>query len=307
MKVFLSSTYWDLVDHRAKAAQAIERLGQHGIRMEVFGARPDEATASSLDEVASSDVLVGIYAHRYGTIDTDSGISITEREFDFAQQQQKDILCFMVDEDFPWMPAHIDPEPDRSRLRAFKQKISDSLIRDTFTTPDDLAYKVSSSLGRLLLSTKIKSDLESVPGRNSVSTPQGRDQVSRRAARLETVLRGSRLLLVNDVPREMNLVVQILRDLGIEVEVTTTSESALQLLEDREFDAVISDMRRGDVPDEGLRFFSEMREQNLDLPTIFTVGQFEPDRGTPPHAFGITNRLDEMLNLLFDALERARG
>jgi Domain of unknown function (DUF4062) len=33
MKVFLSSTYQDLVEYRAKAAQAIERLGQQGIRL----------------------------------------------------------------------------------------------------------------------------------------------------------------------------------------------------------------------------------------------------------------------------------
>jgi hypothetical protein len=44
MKIFLSSTYEDLKEHRAKAAQAIERLGQQGIRMEVFGARSEEAT-----------------------------------------------------------------------------------------------------------------------------------------------------------------------------------------------------------------------------------------------------------------------
>lgn len=44
MKIFISSTYKDLVDHRARTAEAIERLGQQGVRMEVFGARPNEAT-----------------------------------------------------------------------------------------------------------------------------------------------------------------------------------------------------------------------------------------------------------------------
>ena len=55
MKIFLSSTYEDLVDHRARAAQAVERLGQHGICMEVFGARPGEATVMCLIEIDSSD------------------------------------------------------------------------------------------------------------------------------------------------------------------------------------------------------------------------------------------------------------
>ena len=66
MKVFVSSTYKDLVDHRAKVAEAVERLGQQGVRMVVFGARPSEATEASLDEVDVSEVFVGIYAHRYG-------------------------------------------------------------------------------------------------------------------------------------------------------------------------------------------------------------------------------------------------
>jgi hypothetical protein len=39
MKVFLSSTYVDLMEHRRQAAEVLERLGQQAGRMEVFGAR----------------------------------------------------------------------------------------------------------------------------------------------------------------------------------------------------------------------------------------------------------------------------
>lgn len=307
MKIFLSSTYEDLVDHRAKAAQAVERLGQHGIRMEVFGARPGEATAICLDEIDSSDAFVGIYAHRYGYIPDRSETSITEQEFDFAQQKEKPTFCFFVDENHPWLPAHIEPEPGQSKLKAFKRKVSQKVIRDTFTTPEDLAYKVSSSIGRFLLATKIKEELERVPGSENVSTPQGRDQVSRRAVRLETIIRGARVLLVNDIPAEMRHVIAILRALDIEVEVVTTSANALKLLAESRFDAVISDMRRGQVADEGIRFLKRMHQGSLLRPTIFTVGQYQPERGTPPYAFGITNRVDELLNLLFDILERVRG
>jgi hypothetical protein len=52
---------------------------------------------------------------------------------------------------------------------------------------------------------------------------------------------------------------------------------------------------------------AQMRQQKMHHPVIFTVGRYEPDRGTPGHAFGITSRVDEMLNLVFDALERVRG
>lgn len=307
MKIFISSTYEDLAEHRAHAAQAVERLGQHGIRMEVFGARPGEAATVCLDEIDSSDAFVGIYAHRYGYIPSGSAISITEQEFHFAEEKNKPTFCFIIDDNHPWRPGFIESEPGQSKLKALKNKISRTVVRDTFTTPEDLAYKVASSLGRFLLARKIKEELERVPGSEHVSTAHGRDQVARRGARLENILRGARVLLVNDIPTQMNHVIEILRGLDIKVEIATTTDNALKLIEKYHFDAVISDMRRGQVADEGIRFFNRMRQDSLYRPTIFTVGQYQPERGTPPYAFGITNRVDELLNLLFDILERVRG
>ena len=307
MKIFLSSTYDDLREHRARTAQAIERLGQHGVRMEVFGARPDDATGVSLDEIDASDAFLGIYAHRYGYVPAGSSISITEQEFDFAQERHKPTFCFLVDDEFPWSPKLIEPEPGQSKLKVFKQRISTTLVRDTFTTPEDLAYKVASSLGRFLISRKVKEELESIPAGDRVSTQQGRDQVSRRAARLQTLIRGARILLVNDVPSEMKHVTTILRQLGVDVEVATTTDEALSRLHQNTYDVIVSDMRRGTSEDEGLKFLTRMRQDRVYRPTIFTVGGYHPDRGTPPYAFGITNRVDELLNLLFDAIERERG
>ena len=307
MKVFLSSTYEDLREHRAKAAQAIERLGQQGIRMEVFGARADEATTACLEEIESSDAFLGIYAHRYGYVPIDSPISITELEFNFAQEKKKPAFCFFIDDDYAWLPRYIEPEPGQSKLKAFKDRIKTKLVRDTFTTPEDLAYKVAASLGRFLITSKVKAELEDIPRSDDVSTQHGRDQVARRAARLQPIIREGRVLLVNDFPAEMEHVISILRALAVEVQVVTTSEDAIRVLGQNQFDVVVSDMRRGPTPDEGLRFLNRMRLNGICLPTIFTVGKYEPGRGTPAHAFGITNRVDELLNLLFDAFERVRG
>src|SRR5438876_9931744 len=78
MKVFLSSTYEDLREHRVKAAQAIERLGQHGVRMEVFGARPGDATGVCRAEIEASDAFLGIYAHRCGYVAAAAYVAIAE-------------------------------------------------------------------------------------------------------------------------------------------------------------------------------------------------------------------------------------
>ena len=307
MKIFLSSTYDDLRQYRASAAQAIERLGQYGVRMEVFGARPDDATGVSLDEVDASDAFLGIYAHKYGYVPAGSSISITEQEFNLAQERKKPTFCFLVDDEFPWSPKLIEPEPAQSKLKLFKQRISITVVRDTFTTPDDLAYKVASSLGHFLITKKVKEGLESIPAGDRVSTQQGRDQVSRRAARLQTLIRGARILLVNDVPSEMEQVIAILRQLGVDVDVVTTTDEAISRLNQHAYDVIVSDMRRGTSEDEGLKFLTRMRQGRIQRRTILTVGRYQPDRGTPPYAFGITNRVDELLNLLFDAIERERG
>ena len=93
MKIFLSSTYQDLIGHREAAARAIERLGQQGVRMEVFGARPLEATSACIEEISDSDALIGIYAHRYGYVPAGQSKSITEQEFDVRKgAEQTDIL-----------------------------------------------------------------------------------------------------------------------------------------------------------------------------------------------------------------------
>jgi hypothetical protein len=143
MKIFLSSTYEDLREHRAKTAQAIERLGQQGIRMEVFGARPSDATNVSLDEVEASGAFLGIYAHRYGYVPQGSSISITEQEFDFAHEHRIPTFCFLVDEAFPWSPKFIELEPGQSKLKQFKEKVLAAVTCDNFTTADDLGYKVA--------------------------------------------------------------------------------------------------------------------------------------------------------------------
>lgn len=309
MKVFISSTYQDLIDYRRKTAEAIERLGQQGVRMEVFGARPEGATDVCRDEIDESDIFVGIYAHRYGYIPPGGDLSITEMEYHYAVEHKKPVFCFVVDEDYPWRPAHIEGEPGQAKLKALKEKIGASLVRDTFTTPEELAFKVAASVGRYLFTKAVKEELDRVAEKQpvAVGTEQSRSQVARRAERLSSVIRGSRILLVNDIPLEMQYAIKLLESLNISVTIATSTLQALALLSTNSFDLVISDMSRENAPDEGLRLLQKMREQRLDRPLIFTVGQYEPGRGTPPYAFGITNRIDEMLNLTFDILERMRG
>lgn len=154
MKAFLSSTYIDLIDHRKAATEALERLGHQVGRMEIFGARPEEPKSACLSEIEACDMFVGLYAHRYGYIPRGSHSSITEQEFEHAKKHNKPLFCFLVDEDHPWPPKMIEGKPGKSKLQALKTRISGVLVKDRFTTPEDLAFKIATSIGRYLSQTK---------------------------------------------------------------------------------------------------------------------------------------------------------
>jgi formylglycine-generating enzyme required for sulfatase activity len=146
--VFISSTARDLLAHRAAVARALLNAGFHPIDMANFMARPEGAASACLKEVADSDLFVGIYAWRYGFVPPGTVASITEQEFDEARRLGKPCFCFIVDEGCDW-PAEFREQGDGAqRLGEFKARIDATLVRTTFTTPEDLAVKVLASLER---------------------------------------------------------------------------------------------------------------------------------------------------------------
>jgi len=149
MKVFISSTYIDLVKHRRAAADALERLGLQLSRMETFGARAEEPTRACISEIEESELFVGVYAHRYGFVPSNAERSITELEFDHAFKLMRPTFCFVVDASFPWPRKFKDA--DSQKLDTFKRRIESLVVRDLFTTPDVLASRVASSIGRFLI------------------------------------------------------------------------------------------------------------------------------------------------------------
>jgi tetratricopeptide (TPR) repeat protein len=149
MKIFVSSTFDDLEDHRRAVREAILRLGHQPIGMEDFGSRPETWNKAALDAIDGCGALVGIYAHRYGSIPTGDALSITEQEFDRAQALGISCFCYLVDPKHPWLPDFIDSGEAKTRLETLLEKVND-LLRSQFTTPDNLANQVSADLGREL-------------------------------------------------------------------------------------------------------------------------------------------------------------
>jgi hypothetical protein len=154
MKVFLSSTYVDLIEYRQKAAEALERLDLQVRRMESFGARPAEPSNAGVSEIEDCDLFVGIYAHRYGYIPAGSSVSITEAELHHARKHNKPIFCFVVEDKYSWPPEMIERGSGKAKLKALKAEIYSSFTKDTFTTPDNLASRIATSVGRYVVQSR---------------------------------------------------------------------------------------------------------------------------------------------------------
>jgi CheY-like chemotaxis protein len=155
--------------------------------------------------------------------------------------------------------------------------------------------------------TFLKEELARAAENLPAGTVKNQSQVARRAERLLPVIKGARILLVNDNPEEMRYAVDIMRSLNMNIDISRSTDEALQALQRNSYDVMISDMKREGEEAAGQQLLRESLKKGIARPTIFTVGRYDPERGVPPYAFGITNRLDELLNLVFDVLERSRG
>ncbi len=161
MKVFISSTYKDLIDYRTAAIRAVEGTNYQASKMEVFGARPDEPLDACLKEVEESNLFIGIYALRYGFIPEGADISITEKEYVHARKLGRLIYCFLLDEENqPWLKKWIEGEPGKTKLEDFKKLIQEQHACAYFTTPDDLRAKVANALSNYVASQKAIPDSE---------------------------------------------------------------------------------------------------------------------------------------------------
>lgn len=133
-------------------------------------------------------------------------------------------------------------------------------------------------------------------------TPLG-EQVVDRAKRLATRIAGRTILWIDDHIEGNRIERRMLRQMGICAESVTTKDGASAVLNDPadRIDLIISDIGRDDGSPGGLALLDGLRAPQ---PVILYVGRVERERGIPAGAFGITDRPDELLNLVMDALDR---
>ncbi len=84
MRVFISSTYSDLMDYRGAVINALQLAGLNFEAMEFFTSDPRPPLKVVLERLADCDTYVGILGARYGESPPGRKRSYTELEYRFA-------------------------------------------------------------------------------------------------------------------------------------------------------------------------------------------------------------------------------
>jgi hypothetical protein len=155
-KVFLSSTFVDLAAVRGEISRWLAGLFEAKlIVMETLGSDSAPPEINSVRRVRECDLFIGIYAHRYGTIDERSGKSITELELDEASTAlsagtMRDILLFTINVDSPWLSEHKETGAIAvAGLARLKTKVK-SHTYTSFSGKEDLIFYVIRDVNKRL-------------------------------------------------------------------------------------------------------------------------------------------------------------
>jgi tetratricopeptide (TPR) repeat protein len=149
-RIYVSSTYADLKEHREKVYRVLRQLKHDAVAMEDYVSTDQRPLTKCLEDVASCDLYIGILARRYGYIpdhDNPDRRSITELEYRHAQALGIPQLVFLLDEatSWPlgWTDASTGDGDHGARIRALREELGRDRVVSFFATVDQLGQQVS--------------------------------------------------------------------------------------------------------------------------------------------------------------------
>ncbi len=151
--IYISSTFIDLREYRAKVIETLTQLGHKVYNMENYVAEDKIPLDKCLDDIEQCNIYLGIYGWRYGFIpntDNPEKLSITEQEYLHAKHNNITCLLFVLDEHVGCLPSVMDAftgdGDGGKKIKKFRNRLSDDKLISSFKSPDDLARRVSVSV-----------------------------------------------------------------------------------------------------------------------------------------------------------------
>ena len=141
-RVFISSTYEDLIEERKEVTQALLEMDCFPTGMELFQASNDTQWELIKRVIDSCDYYVVIVAGRYGSIHEETKKSFTQMEYEYALESGIPILGF-IHKDLASLPHNkVDNLP---QVREFIKIVKKKEVK-YWSTPDELAGAVSRAM-----------------------------------------------------------------------------------------------------------------------------------------------------------------
>lgn len=174
-RIFISSTTEELKEYREATSRAIEGLGHEPVGLELTEASERSPLQRSKEMIASCDVLISLIGHGYGFVPVDNNphqYSFIEIELRYAWEIGKPTLIFMVSDDIAWPSRFVERDAQRvQHLENLRKEVLGRVVVAFFTSPDDLAIKVTTAVAKLHIRKPQTPD----PLQGPLSVPPGVD------------------------------------------------------------------------------------------------------------------------------------
>ncbi|MCI9075790.1 MAG: DUF4062 domain-containing protein [Dorea sp.] len=144
-QVFVSSTFTDLEEERKAIIQGLLNAKYIPAGMEMFAASNDEQFKYIKKIIDTCDYYVLIIGGRYGSINSSTGKSFTEQEYDYAVEKGIPVLAFLHDAPDN-LPVEKRDDKNRELLEKFRSKVSDGRLCKMWHTSSELISSVIISL-----------------------------------------------------------------------------------------------------------------------------------------------------------------
>ncbi|AWG22838.1 hypothetical protein FFWV33_15535 [Flavobacterium faecale] len=149
-QVFISSTYADLKNERAKVIQTIMELDCIPAGMEIFPAIDEEQFEFIKKVIDDCDYYILIIGGRYGSISAE-GISYTEMEYDYAITKNIKVIAFIHSNPDQIPMGKSEKNSDlRQKLQDFKLKVSTNRLIRFWTNAEELPGLVALNLPKTI-------------------------------------------------------------------------------------------------------------------------------------------------------------
>ncbi len=148
-QVFISSTYSDLIEERRKILDILLMADCIPAGMEAFVATDVEQFEVIKKVIDLCDYYVLIIGKRYGSVNSLTGLSYTEMEYEYAKQKQIPVLVFAIDESVNLSDEKVEKEPYKiEALKQFRQKAMTNRLASVWKTPDELTGALAIAIMR---------------------------------------------------------------------------------------------------------------------------------------------------------------